>query len=465
METKYGSTQDLETDTSFNESLEEENKTNNGKLSGFGIRKRLRSGYNKRFGSMISGATRNDQGDVTTTEVRNKGNFGKIAKNGTNGLVENTGDKDALPELNMENTSNTSLYLLRRNNSRQNSRSNSLVNSLYLNNLNNSGINHTGLHVNTNTNSGYITPKNGPETPAMATPTIGYNHRYQNSVSSFSSIDIESSNIHGGFCTPTPTTIAFPPFLANPIELTNEFTNIFKQEYENYCSNPKTTPFDHSNPPPGVIEIIFKKSKWHIKVQKLVICRNNKNNLNLDNNDELYHKLKLVLKDNVYSSRRNVSRANSVSSFQLDMNYPLKYNSSHIESNASFDLKPPSVFPSENTSFSSCLDKVSDIIFGEEDNAGNHTNATIHISSTNSPSRTIPSNPILFSPRKLKREDNMKQGNIDNFDNMNLLEKQDSNLSSIASLEELKDTSRGFETPTEPQFILESAPKIEKRRN
>ena len=474
MEDNSNKTQELTPDSSLNESFEHENK-NSIKHSGFGIRKRLRSGYNKRFGSIISGSSKSEQEDlapspVVTTSSPNY--FGKIGKNVSSHLSDKTPTKDTLPELSIENSTNTSLYILRRNNSRQNSRSNSLVNSLYLNNLNNgsiAGANNisNNLHLNTNSNSGHNTPKMGPETPSMMTPTIGYSHKFQNSVSSFSSVDFDINNNNGGQCTPTPTTTNFPSYFQAPIDLTNDFINIFKQEYENYCLNPKVTPFDHNNPPPGVIEIIFKKSKWHIKVQKLYICKNNKNQLSLDTNNNLYNTLKHILTENSYTSRRNVSRTNSVTSFQLDMNYPLKYSTSNLDNNLNLEMQQQTVFTQPDGSFSTCLYKVNDIIMGNENEHPNDNKIESdkpQLNAINS-ANSVPSNPILFSPRKLKREESIETHKMDSFDNLHIMEKKESELSSIVSLEEIKDGSRGLETSTEPQFVLEQAPKIEKKRN
>lgn len=450
------------TERGINDSFEEENKDNTAKQSGFGIRKRLRSGYNKRFASIMSGNSKAPQQEGVSLD-NSTHNFGKIGKIVSNHFPERHNATDTLPEMNVENASNTSLYILRRNNSRQNSRSNSLVNSLYLNNLNHSGTANNGLYVNTSGNSGYNTPKMGPETPAMVTPNLGYNHKYQNSVSSFSSMDYDNNNSNAGLCTPTPTTSNLSNFFPAPIDLTNEFINILKQEYENYCLNPKATPFDQNNPPPGVIEIIFKKSKWHVKVQKLYICKNNKNQISLDSNDSLYNILKHILMDNNYSARRNISRANSVSSFQLDMNYPLRYNSNTLENNLNLEIQQPTPFNETNASFTSYLDKVNDIIMDVgNDQEVKKTDDKTDYSNTNTLNSGNPSNPILFSPRKLKREESVGAHKIDSFDS--LLEKKVSELSSIGSLEEINDTNRETEPSTEQQFVLEQAPNIEKKK-
>ena len=276
------------------------------KQSGFGLKQKLRSGYTKRFGSIISSKNNNNDfqedlsDEVPATPENNEYNKNtETEKNKLSSL-------NLSSQLNMNNTNNTSLYMLRRNNSRTNSRSNSIVNSLYMNNLN------TGLHNNTdnagtistpvnaiNTMPGFTTPKMGP-----MTPTYPYNsHKYQNSISSFFSIDLDNNQAVNN----------------NNIDLTNEFISIFKQEYENHCMNPKITPFDQSNPPPGVVEIVYKKSITVCRKNKVYVCKINKNNLNLDNNQKLFNILKHILKESVsFNNRRNVSRANSVTSFQLD---------------------------------------------------------------------------------------------------------------------------------------------------
>ncbi|KKA01770.1 hypothetical protein D499_0S00290 [Hanseniaspora uvarum DSM 2768] len=239
----------------FDNSSTESKPSKTIKQSGFGLKQRLRSGYTKRFGSIISSKSNSgredhsDESSVTPISAKED-----IALDAENDKLSNLSSSS---QLNMNNNNNTCFYILRRNNSRTNSRSNSIVNSLYLHNINTNLLNtseNNGGSVSTpvnaiNTISGFTTPKMGPMTPSYP-----YNsHRYQNSISSFSSIDLDNNQVIN----------------SNNIDLTNEFINIFKQEYENHCINPKITPFDQSNPPPGVVEMVYQKS---ISVCKKTKC-------------------------------------------------------------------------------------------------------------------------------------------------------------------------------------------------
>lgn len=380
------------------------------KQSGFGLKKKLRSGYTKRFGSIISSKNNNNSSQEDLSDE-----FPATPENNEDNMDTET-KKDKLSSLssssqsNMNNSNNTSLYILRRNNSRTNSRSNSIVNSLYLNNLN------TGLHNNTdnagtistpvnaiNTMSGFTTPKMGP-----MTPTYPYNsHRYQNSISSFSSIDLDNNQVVNN----------------NNIDLTNEFINIFKQEYENHCMNPKITPFDQSNPPPGVVEIVYQKSITVCKKNKVYVCKINKNSLNLDNNHKLFNILKHILKESAsFNNRRNVSRANSVTSFQLDTSYQrsnssmLNYVSStfgNVSNKGLISLKNDKDEEQEEVIKDSTpedetflLDDKENIVQAQD--KVHHTPIKNSISdpdlTASTKKKNAFTNPILFSPRKLKRD-------------------------------------------------------------
>lgn len=376
------------------------------KQSGFGLKKKLRSGYNKRFGSIISSKHNSSQEDVDDESSDRE----KSEKDGQ--ISESSKDKlsslNSSSQLNTNQPSNSSFYLFRRNNSRTNSRSNSLVNSLYLHNMNTglqSGLDINGGNVSTpvnaiNTVSGFTTPKMGP-----MTPTYPYNsHRYQNSISSFSSIDLENSQSANN----------------SNIDLTNDFINIFKQEYENHCMNPKITPFDQSNPPPGVVEIVYQRSIKVCKKNKMYACKINKNNINLDNNNKLFHILKHIIKENLsFNNRRNVSRANSVTSFQLDTSYQ-RSNSNLLSTMSStignvsnkglMDFKcstddKDDINESASKDETFLLDEHDDLKQPQESILNTPTKSVTKEQGTLlSKKKNTSTNPILFSPRKLKRD-------------------------------------------------------------
>lgn len=375
------------------------------KQSGFGLKKKIRSGYNKRFGSIISSKHSSSQEDVDDESSYREKN--------ENDAQTSESEKDKLSslntssQLNTNQPSNSSFYLFRRNNSRTNSRSNSLVNSLYLHNINTglqSGLDINGGNVSTpvnavNTISGFTTPKMGP-----MTPTYPYNtHRYQNSISSFSSIDLENSQSAN----------------SSNIDLTNDFINIFKQEYENHCMNPKITPFDQSNPPPGVVEIVYQRSIRLCKKNKMYACKINKNNLNLDNNHKLFHILKHIIKENLsFNSRRNVSRANSVTSFQLDTSYQ-RSNSNLLNTMSStignVSTKGLMNFKGNTDDKDDLKESTSKDVRSllDENNDSNQPQESILNTPTKNANKeqgilpqkkNTSTNPILFSPRKLKRD-------------------------------------------------------------
>lgn len=376
------------------------------KQSGFGLKKKIRSGYNKRFGSIISSKHNSSQEDVDDESSDRE----KSEKDGQ--TSESEKDKlsslNSSSQLNSNQPSNSSFYLFRRNNSRTNSRSNSLVNSLYLHNINTglqSGLDINGGNVSTpvnaiNTVSGFTTPKMGP-----MTPTYPYNsHRYQNSISSFSSIDLENSQSANN----------------SNIDLTNDFINIFKQEYENHCMNPKITPFDQSNPPPGVVEIVYQRSIKVCKKNKVYACKINKNNINLDNNHKLFHILKHIIKENLsFNNRRNVSRANSVTSFQLDTSYQrsdsnllstMSSTIGNVSNKGLLDFKCNAddkgdieVSGSKDETF--LLDDNDDVKQPQESIPNTPTkNVNKEQGTLLSKKKNTSTNPILFSPRKLKRD-------------------------------------------------------------
>ena len=389
----------------FDNSSTESKPSKTIKQSGFGLKQRLRSGYTKRFGSIISSKSNSgredhsDESSVTPISAKED-----IALDAENDKLSNLSSSS---QLNMNNNNNTCFYILRRNNSRTNSRSNSIVNSLYLHNINTNLLNtseNNGGSVSTpvnaiNTISGFTTPKMGPMTPSYP-----YNsHRYQNSISSFSSIDLDNNQVIN----------------SNNIDLTNEFINIFKQEYENHCINPKITPFDQSNPPPGVVEMVYQKSISVCKKNKVYVCKINKNSLNLDNNDKLFNILKHIIKESLsFNNRRNVSRANSVTSFQLDTSYQrsnssmLNYVNSTIGNVSSKGLLNFDHNKEDEESFKDTTPEDETFLLDEKENVDQiHDNihdtpiknSTIE-TDVSSKKKNAFTNPILFSPRKLKRD-------------------------------------------------------------
>ncbi|KAL6935294.1 hypothetical protein ACO0R3_000336 [Hanseniaspora guilliermondii] len=460
------------------------------KQSGFGLKKKLRSGYNKRFGSIISSKHNSSQEDVDQ-EVLDREKHEKYGQT-SESKEDKLSSLNSSSQLNNNQPSNSSYYLFRRNNSRANSRSNSLVNSLYLHNINtglSNSLDNNGGNVSTpvnalNTVSGFTTPKMGP-----MTPTYPYNsHRYQNSISSFSSIDLENSQSANN----------------SNIDLTNEFVNIFKQEYENHCMNPKITPFDQNNPPPGVVEIVYQRSIKVCKKNKMYACKINKNNINLDNNHKLYHILKHIIKENLsFNNRRNVSRANSVTSFQIDTSYQRSNSNllstmsstiSNVSNKGLMDFKC-------NTDDKDDYKKtpVKDDTFLIDKNChSKQSEKNIHNAPTKntnkehdtllSKKKNTSTNPILFSPRKLKRDSNhiefenecdhddidlligqihkpdfltteLMEGNIINTNFKYSTEKDDSDLSSIASDHE------AAENISIQKVELKQAPYITKKKN
>ena len=184
--------------------------------------------------------------------------------------------------------------------------------------------------------------------------------------------------------------------------------------------NPKITPFDQSNPPPGVVEIVYQRSIKVCKKNKMYACKINKNNINLDNNHKLFHILKHIIKENLsFNNRRNVSRANSVTSFQLDTSYQ-RSNSNLLSTMSStignvsnkglMDFKcstddKDDINESASKDETFLLDENDDLKQPQESILNTPTKSVTKEQGTLlSKKKNTSTNPILFSPRKLKRD-------------------------------------------------------------
>ncbi|KAL6939952.1 hypothetical protein ACO0RG_003803 [Hanseniaspora osmophila] len=135
-----------------------------------------------------------------------------------------------------------------------------------------------------------------PSTPVFETPSstpVFYKHKYQNSVTSLaSSIDDN-----------TPTT-AYPP-----LNFSLPFIQLLLETYQEHCSNPTITPFDDTNPPYGVTNIVAKKALKRA-IQKNIGLTITSNPLELNNNANVLAAIRKKLlnevrKENVYESRNN----------------------------------------------------------------------------------------------------------------------------------------------------------------